>query len=49
MGNLLIISLTIASSGPFTFLSLSLALACNTKSILISVLRPSSVNRWFPF
>ena len=34
-GQPLIISLTIASAGPFTLLSLSLALACNTKSIVI--------------
>ena len=43
MGIFLIISLTIASSGPLTLLSLSLALACNTS------LRPSSVNCCFPF
>ena len=49
MDNLLIISLTIGSSGPFTLLSLSLALACSTKSIVISVLRPSSVSCCFPF
>ena len=42
-GKILIISLTIASSAPFTLLSLSLALACSTKSTVISALRPSSV------
>ena len=43
-GNCMIISLTIASSGPLTLLSLSLALAGNTTSTVISALRPSTVN-----
>ena len=36
MGNYLIVSLTIASSGPLTLLSLNLAPACNTRSTVIS-------------
>ena len=36
------------SSGPLTLLSLILALACSTKSPVISALRPSTVNCWSP-
>ena len=42
------ITLTTASSSPFTLLSLSVALACNNKSTVISALRSSSVNCWCP-
>ena len=49
MGNCLIISLTTASFGPLTLFSLSLALACKTKSTVNSAFRPSSVNCWFLF
>ena len=45
-GNCLIISLTTASSGPLTLLSLVLVLACSTRSTVISALRPSTVNCW---
>ena len=45
----LIISLTIASSSLLTLLSPSLALAGNTRSTVISALRPSSLNCSFPF
>ena len=37
-----------ASSGPLALSSLTLALAWNTRSTVISALRPSSVNCWSP-
>ena len=49
MGKFLFISLKMASSGPLTLFSLSLALACKTRSTLISSLHPSSVNCCFFF
>ena len=49
MGSFLIITLTIASSGSLILLSLSLTLLCTTRFIVISALRPSSVNSWSLF